>query len=81
MGTFSIISDAAPIVVYNYCFKGLWSMDDEIHDYPTPCGSITYIDAYGNTDTISWISAEDPIITIEAQSIVSTVGVSEVACP
>ena len=81
MGTFSIISDAAPIVVYSYCFEGLWAMNDEIHNCPTPCGSITYIDAYGNTETISGISSDDPTITIEAQSIVSTVGVTEVACP
>ena len=81
MGTFSIISDAAPVVVYTYCFKGIYDMNDDIHNCPTPCGSITYIDAYGNTKTISGISGDDPIITIEAQSIVSTVGVVEVACP
>ena len=81
MGTFSITSDAAPVVVYNYCFKGFWDMNDNIHNCPTPCGSITYIDAYGNTETISGISSNDPTITIEAQSIVSTVGVSEVSCP
>ena len=81
MGTFSIISDAAPVVVYTYCFEGIWDMNDEIHNCPTPCGSITYIDAYGNTETISGISADDPTLTIEAQSIVSTEGVVEVACP
>ena len=81
MGTFSIISDAAPVVVYTYCFKGIYDMNDDIHNCPTPCGSITYIDAYGNTKTISGISGDDPIITIEARSIVSTVGVVEVACP
>ena len=81
MGTFSIISDAVPVVVYNYCFKGLYPMNDELHNCPSPCGSITYINAYGNTKTISGISADDPIITIEAQSIVSTVGVAEIACP
>ena len=81
MGTFSIISDAAPVVVYSYCFRGHYDADDEVHNCPTPCGSITYIDAYGNTKTISGISADDPTITIEAQSIISTEGVSEVACP
>ena len=80
MGTFSIISDAVPVVVYSYCFKGLWAINDSLHNCPTPCGSITYIDAYGNTETISGISADDPIITIEAQSIVSTVGVDVVDC-
>lgn len=81
MGTFSIISDAAPVVVYSYCFVGLWDSNDEVYNCPTPCGRVTYIDAYGNHATISGISADDPTITIEAQSIVSTVGVSEVACP
>lgn len=81
MGTFSIISDAAPVVVYNYCFKGLWDMNDNIHNCPTPCGSVTYIDPSGNTTTISGISSSDPTLTIEAQSIVSTTGVLEVACP
>ena len=81
MGTFSIISDAAPVVVYNYCFKGLYPMNDDLHNCPTPCGSITYIDPSGNTATTSGISVDDPILTIEAQSIVSTVGVTEVACP
>lgn len=81
MATVNMITDAAPVVVYNYCFEGLWDMNDNTHNCPTPCGSITYIDAYGNTDTISGISADDPTITIEAQSIVSTTGVTEVACP
>ena len=81
MGTFSIISDAAPVVVYNYCFKGLYPMNDEIRNCPTPCGSITYVDPSGNTATTSGISANDPTLTIEARSIVSTVGVVEVACP
>lgn len=81
MGTFSITSDAAPVVVYSYCFEGLWAMNDDIHNCPTPCGSITYIDPSGNTATISGISASDPTLTIEAQSIISTVGVTEVACP
>lgn len=81
MGTFSITSDASTVILYNYCFEGRWDINDDIHNCPTPCGSITYIDAYGNTETISGISSDDPTITIEAQSIVSTVGVTEVACP
>ena len=81
MGTFSIISDAAPVVVYAYCFKGLYPMNDEIYNCATPCGSVTYVDPSGNTATTSGISADDPIITIEARSIISTVGVAEIACP
>ena len=81
MGTFSIISDAAPVVVYTYCFKGIYPMNDDLHNCPTPCGSITYVDPSGNTETTSGILADDPIITIEAQSIISTVGVVEIACP
>ena len=81
MATVTMNTEAAIIVTYNYCFKGLWDINDKIHKCPTPCGSITYIGAYGNTETISGISSDDPTITIEAQSIVSTVGVSKVACP
>lgn len=81
MATVTMNTEAAIVVVYDYCFKGLWAINDSTHNCPTPCGSITYMDAYGNTETISGISADDPIITIEAQSIVSTIGVSEVACP
>ena len=81
MATVTMNTEAAIVVVYSYCFKGLWAINDDIHNCPTPCGSITYIDAYGNTETISGISADDPTITIEAQSIVSTVGVSEIVCP
>ena len=81
MATVTMNTEAAIVVVYNYCFKGHWAINDSIHNCPTLCGSITYIDAYGNTETISGISADDPPITIEAQSIVSTVGVSEIACP
>ena len=79
MGTFSIISDAAPVVVYSYCFKGLWDINDDLHNCPTLCGSITYIDAYGNTEIISGIPANE-LVKIEAQSIVSTAGVREVGC-
>lgn len=81
MATVTMNTEAAPVVVYSYCFEGLWAMNDEIHNCPTPCGSVTYIDLSGNTATISGISSNDPTITIEAQSIVSTVGVLEVACP
>ena len=81
MATVTMNTEAAIIVTYNYCYKGHWAANDEVHNCPTPCGSITYIGAYGNTETISGISASDPTITIEAQSIVSTVGVVEVACP
>ena len=81
MATVTMNTEAAIVVVYDYCFEGIWAINDETHNCPTPCGSITYIDAYGNTDTISEISADDPIITIEARSIVSTVGVREVTCP
>ena len=80
MATVTMNTEAAIVVTYNYCYKGLWASNDKIHKCPTPCGSITYIDAYGNTGTISGISADDPIIIIEAQSIISTVGVIEVAC-
>ena len=81
MATVTMNTEAALVVVYRYCFEGVWDQDDGLHNCPTPCGSITYIDAYGNTETISGISANGPVITIEAQSIVSTVGVRKISCP
>lgn len=81
MATVTMNTEAAIVVVYSYCFKGLWAINDSIHNCPTPCGSVTYIDPSGNTATTSGISADDPTLTIEARSIVSTVGVREVACP
>ena len=81
MATVTMNTEAAIVVVYSYCFEGRWDIDDDIHNCPTPCGSVTYIDPSGNTATISGISSSDPTLTIEARSIVSTVGVSEVACP
>lgn len=79
MATVTMNTEAAIVVTSTFCFNGLWDSDDEVYNCPTPCGSITYIDAYGNTETISGISVNDTI-TIEAQSIVSTVGVREIEC-
>ena len=81
MATVTMNTEAAIVVVYDYCYEGLWASNDEVHNCPTPCGSITYINAQGTTETISGISADTPTITITAQSIVSTIGVLEVACP
>ena len=81
MATVIMNTEAAIIVTYDYCYEGIWDANDELHNCPTPCGSITYISAQGTTKTISGISADTPTITITAQSIVSTNGVLEVVCP
>ena len=80
MATVIMNTEAAIIVTSNFCFVGTWDVNDESHNCPTPCGSITYIDINGNTETISEISADTPTITITAQSIVSSVGVVAVDC-
>lgn len=80
MAVVTMNTEAAPVVVYTYCFEGIWDMNDELHNCPTPCGRITYVDPSGNTATTSGISANDPTITIEARSIISTVGVREIGC-
>ena len=28
MGTFSITSDASTVILYNYCFEGIWDQND-----------------------------------------------------
>ena len=77
MGTFSITSDAAVIVTSNFCFIGKWNCDDIIH--VPPGGQVVYIDASGTQQTYSGICGKD-IVTINAQSIVSSVGVNTVDC-
>lgn len=77
MGTFSIISDAAVIVTSNFCFVGRWNCDDTIH--VPPGGQVVYIDDSGTQQTYSGICGKD-VVTINAQSIVSSVGVDAVDC-
>lgn len=81
MATVTMNTDAAPVVVYTYCFEGRWDENDTIHNCPSLCGQITYIDAFGNTQTESGITSQMGVITIEAQSIISTVGVDAATCP
>ena len=81
MATVTMNTEAAPVVVYNYCFEGYWSENDTIHNCPETCGQVTYIDVYGNQQTETGITYEMGIVLIEAQSIVDTVGVNEIACP
>jgi hypothetical protein len=64
-----------------FCFEGEWSEVDTTHDCPSLCGQVTYIDAFGNTQTETGITSEMGVISIEAQSIISTIGVNAVTCP
>ena len=80
MGTFSIISDASTVILYNYCFEGIWDENDGLHNCPGTCGQVNYIDVNGNPQTEYGISVQSGIISIEAQSITSTVGVQPVTC-
>ena len=64
-----------------FCFEGKWSEVDPSHKCPSLCGQVTYIDAFGDTQTETGITSEMGVISIEAQSIISTVGVNAVACP
>ena len=64
-----------------FCFEGKWGEVDTVHDCPSLCGQVTYIDAFGNTQTEIGITSEMGVISIEAQSIISTIGVNAVACP
>lgn len=78
MGVFNIISEESTAQIY--CFQGYWDENDTTHNCPETCGQINYIDVYGNQQTEFGISAQSGIVSIEAQSIVSTVGVNEIAC-
>ena len=77
MATVTMNTEAAVIVTSNFCFVGRWNCDDTIH--VPPGGQVVYIDASGTQQTESGICGNE-VITINAQSIVSTVGVDTVDC-
>ena len=77
MATVTMNTEAAIVVTSNFCFVGKWNCDDIIH--VPPGGQVVYIDASGTQQTYSGICGKD-IVTINAQSIVSSVGVNTVDC-
>ena len=77
MATVTMNTEAAIIVTSNFCFVGRWDCDDTIH--VPPGGQVVYIDASGTQQTYSGICGTD-IVTINAQSIVSSTGCTPVDC-
>ena len=77
MATVTMNTEAAVIVTSNFCFVGKWNCDDTIH--VPPGGQVVYIDASGTQQTYSDICGKD-IVTINAQSIVSSIEVDAVDC-
>ena len=77
MATVTMNTEAAVIVTSNFCFVGKWNCDDTTH--VPPGGQVVYIDASGTQQTYSGICGKD-VVTINAQSIVSSVGVDAVDC-
>ena len=64
-----------------FCFEGVWDEDDTIHNCPEICGQVTYIDVNGIQQTEYGITIQSGIISVEAQSIISAIGVHAVSCP
>ena len=58
-----------PIFTSDFCCS--WACDDVIH--VPPGGSVTYIDEFGATQTVTGLCGSTPV-TITYQSIVSTTG-------
>ena len=77
MATVTMNTEAAVIVTSNFCFVGKWNCDDTTH--MPPGGQVVYIDASGIQQTHTGICGKD-VVTINAQSIVSSVGVDAVDC-
>ena len=77
MATVTMNTEAAVIVTSNFCFVGRWNCDDTTH--MPPGGQVVYIDDSGTQQTYSGICGKD-VVTINAQSIVSSVGVDAVDC-
>ena len=77
MATVTMNTEAAIVVTSNFCFVGRWDCEDTVH---VPPGSqVVYIDASGIEQTYTGICGNE-IVTINAQSIVSSVGVDTVDC-
>ena len=77
MAVVTMNTEAAVIVTYNFCFTGHWNCDDATHN--PPGGTVVYLDASGIEQTYTGICGNE-VITINAQSIVSSVGVNTVDC-
>ena len=77
MATVTMNTEAAIVVTSNFCFVGKWNCNDTTH--VPPGGQVVYIDASGTQKTYSGICGKD-IVTINAQSIVSSIGVDAVDC-
>ena len=77
MATVTMNTEAAVIVTSNFCFVGSWNCDDTTH--VPPGGQVVYLDASGIQQTHTGICGKD-VVTINAQSIVSSVGVDAVDC-
>ena len=77
MATVTMNTEAAIVVTSNFCFVGRWDCDDTT--YVPPGGQVVYLDASGIQQTHTGICG-NKIVTINAQSIVSSVGVDTVDC-
>ena len=77
MATVTMNTEAAIVVTSNFCFVGKWNCDDTLH--VPPGGQVVYIDASGTQQTYSGICGKD-VVTINAQSIVSSAGCDPVDC-
>ena len=77
MAVITMNTEAAVIVTSKFCFTGKWNCKDTTH--VPPGGQVVYIDASGTQQTYSGICGKD-IVTITAQSIVSSTGCDPVDC-
>ena len=77
MAVVTMNTEVAVIVTSNFCFTGKWNCDDTIHI--PPGGTVVYLDAFGIQQTHTGICGNE-IVTINAQSIVSSTEVDIVDC-
>ena len=70
-------TEAAIVVTSNFCFVGKWDCEDTTR--MPPGGQVVYINTSGIQQTYTGICG-NKVVTINAQSIVSSVGVDTVDC-
>lgn len=81
MSILTITNSSRPTLpIQTYCFEAIWDCQDELHNCPDVCGSITYEDIYGDEITINGYCVDDGIIQIDASSIISYAGMTPVTC-
>ena len=80
MATVTMNTEAAIVLITQYCVKGHYDCIDDLHNCPEVCGTITYIDENGIEQTISGLCQDSLVKTFYAQEIIEHIGITFLDC-